>query len=122
MHVQMMPVLISTVDQMDMSVWSKVGFVEPPRSTMNWSRMMLTTVTLSVKSGTGPLGGGDRTAGIYSQGADQEHGGHADLLLPVEFETADLRQRDANHPDIQRDTDGRIRPADRVQVDAVLRP
>lgn len=49
-QVQMMPTLISTVDQMDTSTWSNVGLAELPRLTRNWSRTMLTTVTLGFVS------------------------------------------------------------------------
>lgn len=48
MHVHMIPTLISTVDQIEMSSWSYVALWDDPRLMMYCSRMMLTTVTLGM--------------------------------------------------------------------------
>lgn len=51
--------------------------------------------------------------------ADAEHEGHADLLLPVQVELAQLRQRDPEHEQVQRDAHGRVGPRHGADVDAL---
>lgn len=57
--------------------------------------------------------------GIYLQGTNKEHDCHADLLLPVKVEAADLPHGDCNHPNIQGDTDCCVCPSDGVTVETV---
>ena len=75
---------------------------------------MLTTVTLGTCVRHGDNKG--KAAGRYLQGSDQEHDDDANLLLPVQIETADLPQGNGNHPQVQGDADGGIGPADSVLV------
>lgn len=46
MQAQMIPMLISMVDQFAASAWSQVGFVEFANEMSVWRRMMEITVTL----------------------------------------------------------------------------
>lgn len=56
---------------------------------------------------------------MYLQGTNEEHDCHADLLLPVKVEVADLPHGDCNHPNIQGDTDCRVCPSDGITVKTV---
>lgn len=54
---------------------------------------------------------------MYLQSSNDKHGGNTNLLLPVQFELTDVPHWDAQHPEIQDDTDGCICPADRCNVE-----
>lgn len=57
--------------------------------------------------------------GGFLQSTDEEHHGHADLLLPMKVEISDLPHRDCNHPQIQGNTDGCVCPSDGITVETV---
>jgi hypothetical protein len=76
------------VDQLVTSQLSHVGFRELAKETSDCKRMTLTTVTLfggqSSNLGQARPCHGKETM-VDSQGADEEHDGHANLLLPVQL-------------------------------------
>lgn len=56
-------------------------------------------------------------AGSNSQETDAKHGANANLLLPVQVERVDLRQRNANHEEVETNADTRIRPSHSAGID-----
>lgn len=54
----------------------------------------------------------------YLQCTHAEHHSNTHFLLPVQIELQHLRHREANHPDIERDTCCCICPAQSVQINA----
>jgi hypothetical protein len=94
MHAQMMPTLISMVDQFAASAWSQVGFVELEKEMRVWRRMMEMTVTL-VQVRNEEVCGGEQE---HLQGTDEEHQCDAELLLPRQFQLTNLPQRQGEHP------------------------
>lgn len=78
MQVQIMPKLISTVDQTPTSKNSQVGFKDCAQNeTIDWRRRMLTTVTL------GAFNIEERNAEKDLQTADTEHHSYANHSLPM---------------------------------------
>ena len=60
-------------------------------------------------------------ASRYSQSADAEHGGYANLLLPMKLEGSQLPERDTDDPYVDTYTHPSIRPGDCIGVQASAR-
>jgi hypothetical protein len=78
MHAQMIPTLISMLDQWMTSAWSQVGFKEEPKLMRDCRRSADTTVTLGL--GVSML----EKQGLMEclQGADEKHHSNTDLATP----------------------------------------
>ena len=114
MHTQMMPTWTSTEDQMQTSKKSQVGLtVLAAAETSDRSRSILTMVTLQqVRRHL------QRRDGRYSQGTNAEHHRNANLLSQVQLETLQLPEGNSQHPGINDNAHGGIRPANSHNVDA----
>lgn len=114
MHAQIMPTLISIVDQRLTLRSSQVALAEFAKVMSECSRIILITVTLWAEmyqqNGDCSTSESCREFALLAgwhdlQSSGTKHDGDSNLLLPVQLQALQLRKWDGQHPYILRDTD-----------------